>query len=142
MATTYSVGESARFAPVREKQFDANLVIAITPTTLALNDIYKFCFIPANSMLVGIGIDFSAGAWDTNVAPTLTLSLGDSGSATRFLNASTVGQGTSAAIGTGIPRFYTADDQLQLKLNAAAATASFTVARLFVSFVLDGYSHS
>ena len=62
---------------------------------------------------------------DTNASPTIALNVGDSGSATRFFSASTVGQAGTAAAATavgGIGYLTTADTLVTIVPSANAAT--------------------
>jgi len=64
---------------------------------------------------------------DTNGAPTLTLSIGDSGSGTRFLSASNIGQAgtsTQTVASTGLLYAFTADTEIIVTATAGAATAA------------------
>jgi hypothetical protein len=70
---------------------------------------------------------------DTNGTPTITLNVGDSGSATRYFSASTVGQaGTSAAATatTGLGFLTTADTLVTIVPQANAATGVAGVVQL------------
>lgn len=69
----------------------------------------------------------SASDMDTNGSPTLALNIGDSGSANRFLAASTIGQAgtsTSTIATTGAYYQFTADTDILLQPSANAATAA------------------
>ena len=134
--TAYTVAYGGRYTPTRSKQMDVNLNPTWTTTTLSLNDTYTFCFIPAGAMLVGLGGVFPD--MDTNGSPLLTWDLGDSASATRFLSASTIGQFAGSVLATGTPYYYSADDNLVLKVHAASATAVQGLIRMWVAYVLDG----
>lgn len=84
-----------------------------------------------------IGISGYVDALDTNGAPTLTLSLGDAGSATRLLNAVTTGRAGGALTSAALPAAafgynYSADTELILTASAAAATAQAGNLRLFL----------
>lgn len=70
--------------------------------------------------------DIAAYSTDMDTGgPTLTLSLGDSGSATRLLNASTIGQaGTSVLVlaSTGQNYKFAVDTEILMTVTAAATT--------------------
>ena len=135
MATAYQVGNYSRYTPVREKQYDINFVIAITPTTLVINDTYTFCFIPAFSMMTQLG--FIVPDWDSNITPLVTWSCGDSGSATRYVNASITAQtGAGALQALALPYRYTADDNLVITISASAATAALTTMYIYVAYTI------
>lgn len=68
----------------------------------------------------------SASDMDSNGSPTLTISIGDSGSAARLLSASTIGQAgttTSTLVAAAINYQFTADTNIQLTFATGAATA-------------------
>lgn len=134
--TAYNTGFFGRYTPVRAKTFDVSIVVPVKSTTLVAGDTYTFCFIPAFAVITALGAYFPQ--MDTNVTPLLTWDLGDSGSATRFLSASTGGQVAGGIVATGVPYRYSADDNLVLKVHASAATAAQGTVYLTVSYVLDG----
>lgn len=79
------------------KVLKATVACAAAPAT---TDTINFGYLPANAtVLLGV---LESTDMDTNGAPTLTINVGDSGSASRYFSASTVGQaGTlSSAIAT------------------------------------------
>lgn len=133
--TAYNVAYQGRYPVPREKCYDVTVTGSFATTTLNINDTYKFCFIPANCLLIAIGLQFPD--MDSNGSPLLTWDLGDSVSATQYLSASTGGQAAGSVIGTGVPNHYTADDNLILKVHAAAATAVEGTIYFAVSYVLD-----
>lgn len=67
-----------------------------------------------------------ASDMDSNGSPALTLSVGDSGSGTRFLNASTIGQTgatTSTIASTGLLYEFTADTEILVTTTLQPGTA-------------------
>jgi hypothetical protein len=73
------------------------------------------------------GIIAVASDMDTNGAPTLTLSVGDAASGTRYLSASTIGQGgtsTQTLASTGLLFENTVDTEIVITATAGAATAA------------------
>ena len=81
---------------------------------------------------------------DTNGTPTITLNVGDSGSATRYFSASTVGQAGTAAAATattGIGALTTADTLITIVPQANAATGvAGTVELIFICAFVGGAS--
>lgn len=68
-----------------------------------------------------------ATALDSNGSPALTLSVGDSGSGTRFLSASTIGQTgatTTTIASTGVLYEFTADTEILVTVTLQPATAA------------------
>lgn len=138
MSTANNVAFESRYAPVRFRQMDILLTPTWTPIDLLINTTYTFCFIPAGAMVVAIGFVF--GAMDINITPLLSFDLGDSGSATRYLSADTTARaGGSITTSTSVtPYYYSADDNLVLKVHAGAATAALLAIRAYVNYSLDG----
>ena len=136
--TAYNVGFYSVYEPVRSRQMDIVLTPSWTPTTLAINDTYTFCWIPAGATLISVGFIF--GAMDTNVTPLLSFDLGDSSSATKYFTADTTGRagGSLTTSVSTTPVYYSAADNLVLKVHAAAATAALVVIRTYVNYSLDG----
>jgi hypothetical protein len=103
------------------------------------SDTLNFFYMP-NGARVHLAI-LEADDMDTNGTPTLTLNVGDSGSATRLFSASTVGQaGTlSSAIATaGGDYLYTAKTLVTgVAANNAATGAAGTVT-LTVFYTVEG----
>jgi hypothetical protein len=91
--------------------------------------------VPAGFTVVNLLVN--ASDMDTNGTPTLTLSIGDAGSGTRFLNASTVGQaGTSSytgLVGSGLGFQYTTETEILLTATAGAATAAAGTITVFLA---------
>lgn len=104
----------------------------------ATTDTINFGYLPANARVLASTIE--ATDMDTNGAPTLTLNVGDSGSATRLFSASTVGQaGTAstalAVAGNGYK--YTAKTLITgVAANNAATGAAGTI-YLTVFYTVD-----
>lgn len=136
------------------------LATAVLTTALALNDIIQMVNLegnPANQSGYGppygptiTGVKLGADNLDS--ASSLTLDVGDSTSAQRFIAASTIGQGGGTTSGTtaaclGYAPFassygtYTTTSYqtylVQIKVHAAAGTAVAGNARLLVSFNMD-----
>jgi hypothetical protein len=73
------------------------------------------------------GIIAVATDMDTNGSPTLALSVGDAGSATRHLSSSTIGQAgtsTQTLASTGLLYQYTADTDILVTATTGSATAA------------------
>lgn len=66
--------------------------------TITTADSATICNLPLGAIVVGALIE--ADDLDTNGTPTITLNLGDSGSATRYFSGSTVAQAGTAASAT------------------------------------------
>lgn len=97
--------------------------VALT-TALALNDIITGPNIPAGCFLDNVKID--VGQLDSNGSPLITLDVGISGTAQKFLAASTVAQAggiAGAAVAGTVGYSPTTDTAVLVKVHAAAATA-------------------
>jgi hypothetical protein len=87
------------------------------------------------------GIIAVASDMDTNGSPTLALSVGDSGSSTRFLSSSTVGQAgtsTQTVASTGLLYAYTADTKILVTATTGSATAAAGTLDLYLTGFVAG----
>jgi len=104
----------------------ATVTCTAAPST---SDTLNFFYLPKHARVLLAVLE--ASDMDTNGSPALTLNIGDSGSATRYFSASTVGQaGTlSTAIATAGASYLTADKTLitGVAANNAATGAAGTV---------------
>lgn len=112
---------------------EASITAALTTA-----DTFEFCKVPAGATVLYVLLE--ADDLDTNGAPTLTINVGDAGSATRFFSASTVGQaGTASAAPavTGLFYTYSAETKITGTVQANAATGATSGAvRLAVVYAL------
>lgn len=108
--------------------------IAILATDLAIGKTTAAFVVPKGFVVTGI-IAVSSDL-DTNGSPTLTLSVGDAASGTRYLSASTIGQAgtsTQTLASTGLLFENTADTEIVITATAAAATAVAGTIDLYLS---------
>lgn len=113
----------------------ATVVCGAAPTTA---DTLNFFDLPANSRVLLAVLE--ATDMDTNVSPTITLNIGDAGSATRFFSASTVAQAAtlSTAIATaGAGHKYTGTTRITGVPQANATTAAAGSVALTVFYVVE-----
>lgn len=99
--------------------------VSLATTDLAVNSVVEAFVVPAGFTVTGIIA--VASDMDTNGSPTLALSVGDSGSATRFLSSSNIGQAgttTQTLASTGLLYAYTADTKILVTASTGAATAA------------------
>lgn len=99
--------------------------VNLATTDLALNATVAGFVVPRGFIVTGIIA--VATDMDTNGSPTLALSVGDAGSATRFLSSSTIGQAgtsTQTLASTGLLYEFTADTEIVITASTAAATAA------------------
>lgn len=81
-----------------------------------------------------------ASDMDSNGSPTVTISLGDSGSAARLLSASTIGQAgtaTSTLVAATIGYKFTADTQIMATFATGAATAVAGTLTVYLTGFMD-----
>lgn len=108
--------------------------VTMKTTDLALNAVVAAFKVPAGFTVTGIIA--VATDMDTNGSPTLALSVGDSGSATRHLSSSTIGQGgtsTQTLASTGLLYQYTAESEILITASTAAATAAAGTIDLYLT---------
>jgi hypothetical protein len=82
------------------------------------------------------GIIASSTDMDTNGSPTLAMSVGDSGSATRLLSSSNIGQAgtsTQTLAATGLLYEYTADTDILITATTGSATAAAGTADIYLT---------
>jgi hypothetical protein len=107
-------------------------------TALANADTIQMIPIPNGARV----LDWTLGAddLDSNGTPTITLGLGDSGSSTRYVSASTIAQTGAAPVNTllktGFGYIYTADDMLTITVSAAIATFQAGTVRASLTYVI------
>lgn len=108
------------------------------PSTLSTSDSVELFYLPKNAIVIG-GFLKSTDL-DTNVSPTVTINVGDSGSAGRFFSASTVGQagGVTTTLATGGVAYQTTAKKtlVKLSLGANAATPAAGTVTVGLNFVI------
>lgn len=130
---TYSSAAYTYSQPFASHGLSANVKVARATVTCtaapSTSDTLNFFYLPKNARVLLAVLESSD--MDTNGTPTLALNIGDSGSATRYFSASTVGQaGTlSSAIATAGASYLTTDKTLitGVASNNAATGAAGTV---------------
>jgi hypothetical protein len=140
---TYSSSAYTNNAPAKSYGV-AGSVLVMTATVSctaapSTSDTLNFFTMPKNSR-VHFAV-LKADDMDTNVSPTITLNIGDSGSASRLFAASTVAQaGTlSTAIAAGGEEYqYAADTVITGTAANNAATGAAGTVTLTVFYTLEG----
>lgn len=135
-----SVGNSPQPFAVSKTVIDINKIENgtnnIAAIALGAADSVVVQTIPANTILIGLQAIVTIGI-DTS---TTRIDLGDTGSATRYVSnyttPFTAGSVLTQAVTTNPLRFYTAADQLLLKLTGTYTTASVGAIR-FVVYTAD-----
>lgn len=113
----------------------ASYAVASAPSA---NDLIKMMEIPAGATIVDVILD--SDTLDSNASKTVTLDVGDTTQAQRFLAASTVAQAGGAVhadVAASTAYQYTADTWLYVKFHAAAATFAAGTVRLTVLYTMD-----
>ena len=106
---------------------------------LALNAVTAAFRVPAGFTVTGIIA--VASDMDSNGTPTIALSVGDSGSATRFLSSSPIAQAggtTQTLASTGLLFAYTADTDILVTASTGAATAVAGTLDLYLEGFVGG----
>lgn len=112
--------------------------VALTGT-ITTADAANVCNLPVGAIILGVTIE--ADDCDTNASPTITLNVGDAGSATRYFSGSTVAQaGTTGVATAATSLFYqvtgTSDTTVRLAVAANAATSADGNVRVAVTYWL------
>lgn len=100
--------------------------IAVTATQIGtLNQLIGQIRLPKGAEVLAVMLD--ATDMDTNVGPTVTLSIGDAGSDSRFLAANAIAQTGAAVVGPTVEKIglgFSPTDELlvQVKVKAVSAT--------------------
>jgi hypothetical protein len=107
--------------------------------TITTADAANVCNLPIGAIVTGVTIE--ADDLDTGGSPTLTLNVGDAGSATRYLSASNVAQtGAAANATTATGILYTvtgtSDTTVRVAVQANAATSAAGDVRVAVLYFL------
>jgi len=113
----------------------AEVVCPAAPTT---SDTLEFFTLPAGARILAATLESTD--MDTGGAPSLTLNIGDAGSATRLFSASTVGQAGTAAVATAATGlFYKTAAPLLItgKAQANAQTGAAGTVSLSVLYMVD-----
>lgn len=139
---TYNSDQYAAVNPVATHGSAANVKTAYFSVTCAASpattDTINFGYLPANARVLLAVLESTD--MDTNGSPTLTLNVGDSGSAARLFSASTVGQaGTlSTAIATTGAAYKYTDKTLITGVAANnAATGAAGTLYLTIFYVVE-----
>jgi hypothetical protein len=107
-------------------------------TAAAAADTYRMIPIPAGARVIDWGL--GADDIDTNGTPTVTLSLGDDQSGTRYVSASTIGQTGAAPVDaklkTGYGYVFPADGYIVITVGTGAATFAAGLVRCHVTYVM------
>lgn len=111
--------------------------ITVTAAQLTLNALFGSIKVPKNAVILGVHL--MSTDVDTNGSPAVAYGVGDSGSASRLISASTVGQAggyTNTIAATGFAYQYTAETLVQIKVTTAPATAAAGTLTYGVSYVV------
>lgn len=131
-AKTQTVGSSTKWGGVH-----IPISVALTTAMLALNKVTRIAQVPKGFVLTGVS--GTVPILDSNGTPLLTWGLGDSGSATRLIAASTKGRTSAGTITiadlvvAGFLYEFTAKTDILFTCSAAAATAVAGTLKLSMS---------
>ena len=147
MATYKSSQVSSALVRGNWRGADFTIFGEVTPTSAAVGDIYQVVQVPNGYSVESVILD--CDQLDSNATPTLTLEVGDSTTAARFITGSTVGRaggvqypnvagatGYSYAIGSGNTGQFNGGNAgtntIQVQVTAAAATFKSGTVRVAV----------
>lgn len=140
---TYNSSDVANSVPTSHHGFAGNCKVkrAVVSCTAApsTSDTLNFFDLPAGSRVHFAVLE--ADDMDTNGSPTLTLNVGDSGSAARLFSASTVGQAgtlSSAIAVAGADASFSTKTRITGVANANAATGAAGTVTLTVFYSVEG----
>lgn len=110
--------------------------ITVTAAQLTLNALFGSVKVPKGAVILGVHL--LSTDIDTGGSPAVLLGVGDSGSASRLISGSTVGQaggyGNTIAT-TGYAYQYTSETTIQVKVTTAPATAAAGTITYGVTYV-------
>lgn len=135
---TASYAKKAGYGAYRGEIADFVTITVSTTVIGTINNTIELLWVPKNAVITGI--TFACSDIDTNGTPTVKFDIGDSGSANRYLAASTIGQSagiTNAIAQGGFLYKTTADTKIIATVNTAPATAAAGTITFGVTYVLD-----
>lgn len=94
---------------------------------LAQNDVIQMIKVPSGAIVIDVVL--TADDLDTNVSPAIVLDVGDGADTDRFIDGSTIAQAGGIErqnVKTGFLYEYTADDTIDVLVQAAPATGATT----------------
>lgn len=104
----------------------------------AVNDVVEMVSVPAGATITGITL--GSTDMDTNVTPTLVLDVGDGDDTDRFIDGATIGQAGGASSAFAVAGFgytYTANDTIDVLIQAGPATGAVGTLTMRVAYVLN-----
>lgn len=141
MATT----QSTRAASTVQQRSDVGPFAIVDSVTHAVdanvtaNDVIQMLKIPRGARVLEVVL--TSTDMDTNGTPTWAMEVGDGGDTDRFIASTTIGQtGGTVRMGTNIAGTnyqYTADDTIDIKVTAVAATFAAGSLSLIVMYRID-----
>lgn len=139
MATAFLTAEAAATHPPHDFKPGSNLRTSVYTVTagaaLVINDTIGMVKVPIGARVGEIVLTVT----DMDTSTGILLDVGDSGSANRYIAASTIGQtGGTVRLGSGIITAtsaftYTADDIITVKVNTAATGTAATTFTLSIA---------
>lgn len=140
---TYSSSNYTNKAGIAAHGLAGNVKVAFADVSCtaspATTDTLNFFYLPAGARVLLSVLE--SDDMDTNGSPALTLNIGDSGSATRYFSASTVGQAgtlSSAIATTGAGYLNTTETLVTGVAQANAGTGAAGHVYLTMFYVVEG----
>lgn len=113
--------------------------VSLATTDLATGSVVEAFIVPAGFTVTGIIA--VATDMDSNGSPTIAISVGDSGSSTRFLSSSNIGtngSSTTTLASTGLLFAYTTDTKILVTMTTGSATAVAGTLDLYLTGFVAG----
>lgn len=139
---TYSSTNYSNRTPIAGSGAAASAKVAYATVSCtaapSTSDTLNFFYLPIGARVIHSTL--MATDMDTNGSPTLTLNIGDSGSAARLFSASTVGQAgtlSTAIATTGLGYQYTTETLITGTAANNAATGAAGTVTLIVTYTVD-----
>jgi len=124
--------------PIREvsRQTKLALVVDLTYADLPTGVATKVCTLPPNAVVTGGSVNVTVAS---NAATSESLSVGDTASATQYVNAAnSKSTGRTAFTAANLDKRYTAKDEIRVTRTEAGAAATQGTYRLVVEYVIVG----
>jgi len=103
----------------------------------ALNDVFEMVRVPSGATIINVML--TATDIDTDGSPTVVLDVGDGSDTDRYIDGATIGQagGITAAlnVNTGFLNAYTAEDTIDVLVQAGPATGAAGTLKLAVTYI-------
>lgn len=138
---TVTASRAAASQPVKDSINNGTVTVCASYSITAnptASDVLQLVPVPRGARVIDVVL--AATDLDTNGTPTITMTVGDGGSANRFITTSTIGQtGGVARLNNQLGHLYeyTADDTIDVTFGVASATFASGTITLTVTYTTD-----